>query len=210
MNGVASGYAIFFTWRYSVENVTKYAKDFHPILCCFKGFFMYEVLDISKEIRETCGAHGYLDASNLTNQIEIWSPNVTLEGDGYVLSQQTTKDIFKRLAKLMKGEEITGRFSYLNDFLNIIQDPPKIKFTRSVETMLEIIKYSLIHQIMVTGSNLRKKNNMSLDEKWNKAYLMDIIHTAWLNAIYISCSIFYEQIQTAELSDGLYNTLLRL
>lgn len=94
---------------------------------------MPEVLDAMKNCRELCGAHGYLDASNLPHIIEIWSPNVTLEGDGYVLYQQTTKDIFKKLGKIMKGKEITGTFEYLNDIMNFTDEPVKMKFHKNVE-----------------------------------------------------------------------------
>jgi hypothetical protein len=193
-----------------VNNISKYVKDFHPILSSFKGFYMDEVFDIFKNLRELCGAHGYLDAANLTNQIEIWSPNTTLEGDGYVLWQQTTKDIFKRLGKMMKGNEIEGLFTYMNDFLSVIQDSPKLNYTRSMDSLIEIMKMSLLHQIMVTGNNLRKNDGVSVDIKWNKLYLLDIVKTAKLNAIYMSCKIFYEEVRDINISKGLKNTLLLL
>lgn len=127
-----------------------------------------------------------------------------------MLYQQTTKDIFKRLTKILKGKEVTGVFSYLNDFLTFVQEPPKIKFTKSIPTLISIIKASLLHQIMLTGNLLRKDNNLSFDEKWNKAYLTDIIRTARLNAVYFTAKTFYEQIDEHKLSEGLYNTMSRL
>lgn len=140
---------------------------------------------------------------------EIWSPNVTLEGDGYVLYQQTTKDIMKRLTQMMKGKTPEGVFSYLNDFLTVIQEPPKIKFIKSVPCLLEILKVSLLNQILKTG-NLLKKTNASLDHKWNKLYLLEIVNTAKLNAIYISSKCFLDGIEGSNLSEGLYNSLLRM
>lgn len=140
---------------------------------------------------------------------EIWSPNVTLEGDGYVLYQQTTKDIMKRLTQMMKGKTPEGVFSYLNDFLTVIQEPPKIKFIKSVPCLLEILKVSLLNQILKTG-NLLKKTNASLDHKWNKLYLLEIVNTAKLNAIYISAKCFLDGIEGSNLSEGLYNSLLRM
>ena len=142
--------------------------------------------------------------------MEIWSPNVTLEGDGYVLYQQTTKDIFKRLTQILKGKEVTGVFSYLNDFMDFIQEPPKIRFLKSIPTLISIIRASLLYQIMLTGNFLRKDNNLSFDEKWNKLYLTDIIRTARLNAVYFTAKTFYEQIDEQRLSEGLYNTMNRL
>lgn len=187
-----------------------YTKDLHSQVSCLKGFFMAEIFECMKFARECCGAHGYSDFGNIANQIEIWAPNVTLEGDEYVLYQQTTKDIFKRLTKMFKGEQPVGAYSYLNDFLDFMQEPPKIKYTRSVDSLVEILKVSLLHQIMTTGNKLKAKDGKSFDEKWNKVYLMDVVKTARLNAIYMIATLFKDQIQALELSTGLYNTLERL
>ena len=151
------GYAIFFTWNFIKNNATDKLKDLHSLLSWLKAFFMNEVFDGIKTVREVCGAHAYLISSNISNMMEIWSPNVTLEGDGFVLYQQTTKDILKRLSKIMKGKESSGVYSYLNEILDFVQEPPKLTFSKNAKSLIEIIKAALLNQIIKTGELLRKK-----------------------------------------------------
>ena len=89
--------------------------------------------------------------------IEIWSPNVTLEGDGFVLYQQTTKDILKQLAQMLKSKQPSGVYSYLNDILEFTQEPPKLKFEFNIKSLIDIIKASLLTQIVKTGELLKEK-----------------------------------------------------
>ena len=142
--------------------------------------------------------------------MEIWSPNVTLEGDGFVLYQQTTKDILKRLAQMLKGKQPSGVYSYLNDILEFTQEPPKLKFEFNIKSLIDIIKASLLTQIVKTGELLQQKNGASMDHKWNKIYLLEVVNTARLNAIYITAKTFYDELIKAGLSDGLTNSLLSL
>lgn len=50
------------------------------------------------------GGHGYSYYANVPGWIEAWGANVTLEGDGYVLYQQTTRKLLKVLKTLEKGK----------------------------------------------------------------------------------------------------------
>lgn len=144
------------------------------------------------------------------SQVEIAAPKLNIKGSGYIYFQDTTKYIFKKLSKILIGSEITGFFSYLQDFLQFIENPPKIRFRKSVESLLDIIKASLLFQIKETGNLLKKKSDYTMDEKWNKVYFLEVNKTAKLNAVYLNSKIFFDQIQEMKVSDGLYNSLLRL
>ena len=78
-------------------------RDLHSIASAFKALQMQESLDGLFRIREWCGAHGYSNYSNLPNVIEIWSPNVTLEGDTMVMYQQTAKGFIKIFRMIEKN-----------------------------------------------------------------------------------------------------------
>mmetsp|Transcript_5488 Transcript_5488/g.4674 ORF Transcript_5488/g.4674 Transcript_5488/m.4674 type:complete len:141 (+) Transcript_5488:1107-1529(+) len=118
--------------------------------------------------------------------------------------------IFKLLSKKMIGSEITGIHSHLEDFLHFVQSPPKIRFHRNIESLLDIIKASLLFQVKETGNLLKRQSNYTLDEKWNKIYYLEINKTAKLNAAYLTAKIFYDQLNELRISDGLYFSLLRL
>mmetsp|Transcript_2308 Transcript_2308/g.2187 ORF Transcript_2308/g.2187 Transcript_2308/m.2187 type:complete len:147 (+) Transcript_2308:753-1193(+) len=144
------------------------------------------------------------------SQVEIAPPKLNIKGSGYIYFQDTTKYIFKKLSKIMIGSEITGFFSYLQEFLQFIENPPKIRFRETVESLLDIIKASLLFQIKETGNLLKKDSPYSMDEKWNKVYFIEVNKTAKLNAVYLTSKIFYDQIQELDVSDGLYFSLMRL
>lgn len=80
-------------------------NDFHILASSIKAYYMQECLDGLFVVRELCGAHAYLMTSGVTFWIEAWSPNVTLEGDTYVMYQQTARKLVKVVADVQGGEE---------------------------------------------------------------------------------------------------------
>ena len=80
--------------------------DLHVLVSALKAHFMQESLDGLFVMREIMGANGFSLMGGIPGWIESWSPNVTLEGDGYVLYQQTTKRLIKLLGNLAKGKKV--------------------------------------------------------------------------------------------------------
>ena len=77
----------------------------HVLASSLKAYYMQRGIDALMKLREVCGGHGFSYLSGVCGWIEAWSPNVTLEGDGYVLYQQTTR----KLVKMMNGSK-KGKF----------------------------------------------------------------------------------------------------
>lgn len=168
------------------KNKFKTMKDLHSLASAIKAYYMEECLSHAKIIRECLGAHAYLSVSEIPEIIEMVAPNVTLEGDGCVMYQQTAKDIFKSVGRLTKGKEIKGTYSYLQELPNYIDSKLENKSFDDVTVLIDILKAATIYQIIEVGNNLRKQDELSFDVKWNKVYLKDIINTAKLHSIYIS------------------------
>ena len=57
-------------------------------------------------IRQACGGHGYLLSSGLPEFELSYLANCTLEGDNYLIGQQTTRFLFKMLDQA-RSREIT-------------------------------------------------------------------------------------------------------
>ncbi|CAI2387799.1 unnamed protein product [Moneuplotes crassus] len=206
----ALGYASFLTWNYSLINMGEQVKEFLPILPNLKSFIYDELCSLTQNVLEFQTSGSTLGSINMWSQVEISPPKLNIKGSGYTYFQDTTKYIFKKLSKIMIGSEIKGFFSYLQDFLQFVENPPKIRFRHTVESLLNIIKASLLLQIKETGDLLKKKSPYSMDEKWNKVYFIEVNKTAKLNAVYLTSKIFYDQIQSLKVSDGLYYSLMRL
>ena len=79
------------------ESDFKIMGDLHILASALKAHFMQEALDGLFVMREILGANGFSLMGAIPGWIESWSPNVTLEGDGFVLYQQTTKRLIKLL-----------------------------------------------------------------------------------------------------------------
>jgi acyl-CoA oxidase len=76
----------------------------HVLASSLKAYYMQRGIDALMKMREVCGGHGYSYFSSLGGWIEAWSANVTLEGDGYVLYQQTTRKLVKMLKEKNKDK----------------------------------------------------------------------------------------------------------
>jgi hypothetical protein len=57
---------------------------------------------------QACGGHGYLEASGLPELHNTYLANCTLEGDNYMISQQTTRHLLKCLQRAREGSPVGG------------------------------------------------------------------------------------------------------
>ena len=205
---VSLGYAIFFTYNFAKNNISDNLNSLYSILICLKTFYLNEIIDGIKEIKDWWGNSAYLFLKNMTNLTKIMSSNDAID-DEISMYQQNTKEIFKKLSQSRSGESHDGVYSYLNEFNDHWKNPPKLKLIKNAKNLVEIIKVSLLNQISKTGDLLKRKY-LTMDQKWNKFYLMEVIKTAKLNAIYNASKTFYGELDNLNLSDGLHNSLLRL
>lgn len=153
-----------------------------------------------KVLRELCGAHGYWNQAGYDFLIDVKSASVTLEGDAYVMFQQTARDIFKNLAKVGDGRIAKRDFSYLNDISKIVNhklDRPNLE---DPLVLLEILKASALFQILRTSKCLSSREEIPYQTKWNKLYLADIVLCAKLHSVYHTALINYEEVQNSKLS----------
>ena len=58
--------------------------------------------------RLACGGHGYLEASGLPSLLGTFKQNATVEGENYMIAQQTTRGLLKALQAHSVGGEATA------------------------------------------------------------------------------------------------------
>ncbi|KAG0258688.1 hypothetical protein BG011_003146 [Mortierella polycephala] len=85
-----------------------------------------------EECRRACGGHGFSSFSGLPLMLQDYAPNVTWEGDNYMITQQTGRYLFKSFRELV-AKRASGKFSasaitnptlaYMNTYL----DNPNLK-----------------------------------------------------------------------------------
>lgn len=185
-------------------------KELHSLCCCFKAYFMEECLENLKITRELCGAHGYSVHSGFEFLFEVKSPSVTLEGDAFVMFQQTARDIFKHMGRITKGKIAKQDFEYLNDINTIVGKKLENPDLSDINVLFGILRASALFQYIRTSKLLKKDNNIPYDEKWNKIHLLDIVKCAKLHSVVKSAEIMYGEIMDSKLSKGLTQNLLTL
>ncbi|KAG0220452.1 hypothetical protein BGX31_011009, partial [Mortierella sp. GBA43] len=85
-----------------------------------------------EECRRACGGHGFSSFSGLPLMLQDYAPNVTWEGDNYMITQQTGRYLFKSFRDLV-AKRTSGKFNpnsitnptlaYMNTYL----DNPDLK-----------------------------------------------------------------------------------
>jgi alkylation response protein AidB-like acyl-CoA dehydrogenase len=195
-----------------IKNKNKFTKmkDLHSLLCALKAYYMEEILQQVYTMRELTGGHGYLSVNEITEILEMISPNVTLEGDACVMYQQTAKDIFKSVGKLMTGQKVKGTYEYLQDIGDYMGAKLEDKDIHDLDTLIDILKASTIYQVIKVGNDLRVKDDIPFDTKWNKIHLSEIIKTSMLHAIYLTAAECLKGVESFGISSGLKNNILHL
>ena len=69
----------------------------HLTLSCLKAFLTWETLESVKTCRELCGGHGFSSYAGFSKLIDATASHVTLEGDNWVMMQQTARGLIKAL-----------------------------------------------------------------------------------------------------------------
>ncbi|KAF9906604.1 hypothetical protein BX616_000673 [Lobosporangium transversale] len=135
---IATSYAFFFTskemmrlYNVNVHNMTSgdfsLLADVHASSSGLKSLTTTMAAAGIEECRRCCGGHGFSSFSGLPLLLQDYVPNVTWEGDNYILSQQTGRYLFKSfrelVAKRASGERNTAlqinnpTLAYMNAYL---------------------------------------------------------------------------------------------
>ena len=190
----------------------KLLKEFHSLGSCLKAHFTDRTLEYVKIVRESCGGHGFLQYAGFANLIDLLAPNVTLEGDNYVMLQQTAKHIIKSVAKIMEGKQLRGSLSYLNDLTKFSEDKLKKFEPQEISHLESILKANVLYHVGRVAKYLQA-DQRSFEEKWNNVYQTDVVKVAQAHAIYMTATSFTNGLKTTKMSKGLHanlETLLRI
>eukprot|EP00345_Euplotes_harpa_P007305 CAMPEP_0168329816 /NCGR_PEP_ID=MMETSP0213-20121227/7337_1 /TAXON_ID=151035 /ORGANISM="Euplotes harpa, Strain FSP1.4" /LENGTH=668 /DNA_ID=CAMNT_0008333221 /DNA_START=101 /DNA_END=2107 /DNA_ORIENTATION=- len=178
----------------------KLMNDLHVLISCLKAHYMQEAIDSLMVMRECCGGHGFSTFSGITGWIEAWSPNVTLEGDGYVLYQQTTKKLVKMLNKASKGSHINSEvYPYIETIHQVAETKETSEEVRTSEQLLNVLQAALCHQLLDLVSKLQTQDGHSFDVKWNKIHQVQAAQVSRLHAVYMTAKAFVEGLAKANL-----------
>lgn len=187
-------------------------RDLHSIASAFKGLQMQESLNGFFKIRECCGAHGYSSYSNLPNIIELWSPNVTLEGDTVVMYLQTAKGFIKTFRLIENyGKKIKGIYRYMNDYKDYEGATDHDSTFITCSSLLKLLQVTTVLSVRKCSDLLPEiDDEINYDVAWNKAHTIELISAAKLNAHYLVASMFADELKSLKLSKNLVKIMNKM
>lgn len=135
---VASAYACFFTGREMIRlyNLNQEAMqqgnfsllaDLHASSSGLKSLTTTMAIDSIEDCRRACGGHGYSNFSGLGQFYQDYLPNVTWEGDNYILTQQTSRYLLKTFRNVVAGKAEPSEYNQTITYLTQFLENPKAK-----------------------------------------------------------------------------------
>lgn len=122
---VATSYAFHFTagemrrMYGAYEKQSRASGDFsalpelHATSSGLKAVCSWGTKDGIEACRLACGGHGYMSAAGFGSSLGNYAPNVTYEGDNYVLCLQTARYLLKAAQAVAQGKTPAGGAAYL-------------------------------------------------------------------------------------------------
>ncbi|KAI8342207.1 acyl-CoA dehydrogenase/oxidase C-terminal [Choanephora cucurbitarum] len=135
---LAAAYACFFTGREMIRlyNLNQEAMqqgnfsllaDLHASSSGLKSLTTTMAIEAIEDCRRACGGHGYSMFSGLGQFYQDYLPNVTWEGDNYILTQQTARYLLKTFRNVIAGKAEPSEYNQTINYLTQFLQNPKAK-----------------------------------------------------------------------------------
>ncbi|RCH98271.1 hypothetical protein CU097_012978 [Rhizopus azygosporus] len=135
---VAAAYACFFTGREMLRlydlNQEAMQKgnfnllaDLHASSSGLKSLTTTMAVESIEDCRRACGGHGYSMFSGLGQFYQDYLPNVTWEGDNYILTQQTARYLLKTFRNVVAGKAEPSEHNHTINYLTQYLQNPNAK-----------------------------------------------------------------------------------
>ncbi|KAF8068739.1 hypothetical protein FPV67DRAFT_1414516 [Lyophyllum atratum] len=181
----------------------------HITTASLKAYATQTAADGAEDARKCCGGHGYSVLSGLPDLVADLAPMATLEGENYVMYQQTARYLIKCVSAIGKGQAVDAAMSYLrsptegerctahgDDFLE-----PEVQLSayRHRAMRMAFDCHKLLEDSVMQGG-------LSQDEAWN-THMMSLVAAARAHTEYFVLQSFVDQV--ACVSDAALHTVLK-
>ncbi|CAO3623101.1 unnamed protein product [Cunninghamella echinulata] len=135
---IAAAYACFFTGSEMIRlynlNQAEMQKgnfgllaDLHASSSGLKSLTTTMASEAIEDCRRACGGHGYSLFSGLGMFYQDYLPNVTWEGDNYILTQQTARYLLKTYRNVVAGKAVPSEYNVTINYLTQYLQNPNAK-----------------------------------------------------------------------------------
>ena len=128
------------------------------------------------EMRQSCGGAGFLQSSGICAMWEDVAPYSTYEGVNVVMYQQSSRYLFKQVAKVAKNKKCTGYFAYINDIDNISNikcDVKSVDDFLSWENLEKTMAIRSLYLVRYTAK-LHSESKLSSKTKTNELFALEV------------------------------------
>jgi acyl-CoA oxidase len=209
--GLATAYAILFSSKrcrkLQIDFEQRQARgDFstmataHAITAGMKAWATTVASEGAEDARKCCGGAGYLAISGLPEQVYSLTVSCTLEGENYVLWQQTARYLVQwanRAITSKPGEPVPQDLHYLR--VPVLGScPAKGSEFLNKETQMAIFRHRAQRLIRESASKFdRRQSNMSKPDIWNE-HMMLLISTARAHIEYQALESFIMAVEAIQ------------
>lgn len=171
----------------------------HAITAGFKAYATEIAADGAEEARRCCGGHGYSALSGLPLIVSSLIPMVTLEGENFVMYQQTARFLLKRAVEIRAGKSISSEMAYLAEgHLRPLPSPCPAQGAEFLlpAVQLAIFRHRAVRLVFHAEKLMRAALNeqgLSYGDAWN-VHMMEHIAAARAHMELFVLEYFLEQI----------------
>ncbi|KAF8889607.1 acyl-CoA oxidase [Infundibulicybe gibba] len=166
----------------------------HITTAALKAYATQIAADGCEDARKCCGGHGYSVLSGLPEIVSVVTPMATLEGENYVMYQQTARYLVKCVDALRRGASIDSPMAYLE------HGPKEGAWQQGSEFMdpdiqLAIFSHRAVRLAFTCADLLRDHRHRKSwpEEAWN-LHMMPLISAARAHIEYFVLRSFVEAI----------------
>lgn len=145
------------------ELLSQSVSELHALISSSKAMFTWVTRDAIQEVRECCGGHGYLKASNIGELRNNHDATVTYEGDNNVLGQQASNWLLKQSNGVVEAP--LGSVEFLKSRQEILKNFSftKLKSENSFEFILSCYEWLMCHLLLVTSNQIETSKSKGAD-----------------------------------------------
>ncbi|KAF8142701.1 acyl-CoA dehydrogenase/oxidase [Mycena galopus ATCC 62051] len=167
----------------------------HVMLAGLKAYATQTVADGVEDARKCCGGHGYLAMSGFPDLVATATVNATLEGENYVMHQQTARYLVKCVEQ---GETVDATVAYLRDSAGDIL--PSDMDVLNSEVQLRFFRHRATRMVKESAQALRTSqtdDGLSPAQAWN-THMMCLIAAARAHTEYSVLRSFVDAVRNLD------------
>lgn len=169
-------------------------SEIHALTSCSKPLVSWVARNGIQESRECCGGHGYLKASRFGVLRNDNDPNMTHEGECFVMLQQTSNYLI-RMFQEGKFESPLESINFTYHYKRILQDRMKEPDFSSIQAVVESYEFLVCYLLVESDKKLkqmeRESGNQYIAKSETQVYFLQNLATCYFEGEAVKRFIAY-------------------